>query len=138
MALSRQTSLDSAVKEVSQELGAAAADLALVFVSSHFASDLPRLLPQLQERLKAEHWLGCIAGGVVGTGQNGKAHELEQTPALSVTLLNMPGAVLQTFAIDTDTLPDLDGSNEHWHQWLGLDPRPLRSLVVLILSLIHI
>ena len=132
MALSRQTSLDTAVKEVSQELGSAAADLALVFVSSHFASDLPRLLPQLQERLRAEHWLGCIAGGVVGTGRDGKAHELEQTPSLSVTLLNLPGALLQPFAVDTDNLPDLDGSNEHWQQWMELDPRQLRSLLVLI------
>ncbi len=132
MALSRQTSLDTAVKEVSQELGSAPADLALVFVSSHFASDLPRLLPQLQERLRAEHWLGCIAGGVVGTGRDGKAHELEQTPSLSVTLLNLPGAVLQPFAVDTDNLPDLDGSNENWQQWMELDPRQLRSLVVLI------
>ncbi|NDD46217.1 MAG: hypothetical protein EBZ24_12680, partial [Synechococcaceae bacterium WB9_4xB_025] len=49
-ALSSQTSLDAAVKQVADELGSASADLALVFVSSHFASDLPRLLPLLRER----------------------------------------------------------------------------------------
>ena len=131
-ALSSQTSLDAAVQEVSAVLGKGSADLALVFVSSHFASDLPRLLPLLQATLQAEHWLGCIGGGVVGTDRNGEAHELEQTPALSVTLLNLPGAVLQPFAVDTNQLPDLDGSNEQWQQWLGLDPSQLRSLVVLI------
>ena len=67
-ALSSQTSLDAAVQEVSATLGKANADLALVFVSSHFASDLPRLLPLLQMGLQAEHWLGCIGGGVVGVG----------------------------------------------------------------------
>ncbi|MEB3159010.1 MAG: FIST N-terminal domain-containing protein [Synechococcus sp.] len=131
-ALSSQSSLDAAVLEVSNTLGKDKADLALVFVSSHFASDLPRLLPLLQSHLKAEHWLGCIGGGVVGTGQDGQPHELEQTCGLSVTLLNLPGAVLQPFAVDTDTLPDLDGSNTQWHQWLGIDPDQLRSLVVLI------
>ncbi|MAS27059.1 MAG: hypothetical protein CMN97_02200 [Synechococcus sp. NAT40] len=131
-ALSSQTSLDAAVKEVSTALGPAKADLALVFVSSDFASDLPRLQPLLQERLQSEHWLGCIGGGVVGTNSKGKACELEQTPALSVTLLNLPGAVLQPFAVTTDTLPDLDGSNQQWQQWLGLDPAALRSLIILI------
>ena len=131
-ALTGQPSLEAAVKEVSRALGSAPADVALVFVSSHFASDLPRLLPLLQAQLTADHWLGCISGGVVGTGNDGQAHELEQSPALSVTLLTLPGAVLQPFAIDTDKLPDLDGSNEHWHRGLGLDPHQLRSLVVLI------
>lgn len=131
-ALSGQTSLDAAVKDVSSQLGNAVADLGLVFVSSHFASDLPRLLPLLQTTLKANHWLGCIGGGVVGTGSDGQCHELEQTPALSVSLLNLPGAVLQPFSVSTDKLPDLDGSNQPWHQWLGVDPSQLRSLLVLI------
>ncbi|MGC6482504.1 MAG: FIST signal transduction protein [Synechococcus sp.] len=131
-ALSSQTSLEAEIQEVSAGLGKGDADLALVFVSSHFASDLPRLLPLLQTTLQAKHWLGCIGGGVVGTNHQGQAQELEQTPALSVTLLNLPGAVLQPFAVDTNQLPDLDGPNEQWQQWLGLDPSQLRSLVVLI------
>ena len=131
-ALSGQASLDAAVKDVSVQLGSNEADLGLVFVSSHFASDLPRLLPLLQTSLKAKHWLGCLGGGVVGTGGDGQAHELEQTPALSVSLLNLPGAVLQPFAVATDKLPDLDGSNEQWHQWLGVEPSQLRSVLVLI------
>ena len=129
-ALSEQTSLDAAVKDVSFQLGNAVADLGMVFISSHFASDLPRLLPLLQTTLKANHWLGCIGGGVVGTGSDGQSHELEQTPALSVSLLNLPGAVLQPFSVSTDKLPDLDGSNQTWHQWLGVDPSQLRSLLV--------
>ena len=131
-ALSSDNSLDAAVRDIGARLGRRPADLALVFVSSHFASDLPRLLPLLKSHLNAEQWLGCIGGGVIGTDADNQARELEQTPALSVTLLTLPGATLQPFAIDTESLPDPDGSNEAWQRWLGLEPRELRSLVMLI------
>jgi len=131
-ALSTQASLEAAVKQVADELGSAPADLALVFVSSHFASDLPRLLPLLKERLKAEHWLGAAGGGVVGTDRSGKASELERSAALSVSLLTLPGAVLQSFSVSTNTLPDLDGSNERWHEWFGIDPSSTRSMLLLV------
>jgi small ligand-binding sensory domain FIST len=119
-ALARDASLQGAVEAVSRQLaGAGTADLALVFASASFASDLPRLLPLLRQKLQAHHWLGCLGGGVVGTDGEGVAQELEQEPALSVTLLRLPGARLQPFAIDTSALPDLDGPAEPWRALLG-------------------
>ena len=68
-ALARDVSLQGAVDAVTQQLaGAGRADLALVFAYSGFASDLPRLLPLLSQRVQADHWLGCCGGGVVGDG----------------------------------------------------------------------
>ena len=65
-ALSSQPSLEQAIDEVAGSLkGMGQADLALVFCSSSFASDLPRL-PLLQQKLQADHWLGAC-GDVVGT-----------------------------------------------------------------------
>jgi small ligand-binding sensory domain FIST len=109
-----------------QLAGAAEADLALVFASASFASDLPRLLPLLRQKLQARHWLGCLGGGVVGTEADGTARELEEESSLSVTLLRLPGATLQPFAIDTAALPDLDGPAEPWRALLGgtTDPTP--------------
>ena len=124
--------MEEAVRDVSSSLGANAADIALVFVSSHFASDLPRLLPLLQQRLNASHWLGCLGGGVVGTTASGEAHEVEQSPALSVMLLNLPGAQLQSIQLNGDDLPDLDGAAQHWHEWAGMKPGCSRSLLLLI------
>lgn len=93
--LGRAVSLEAAVADVARQLaGAGPADLALVFASSSYASDLPRLLPLLQQKLQAAHWLGCVGGGVVGTEAGGEAHEHEHEPALSVTLLGLPGASL--------------------------------------------
>ena len=132
-ALSVQASLETAVREVAVQLrGGGYADLALVFVSNNFASDLPRLLPLLQEQLKSRHWLGCSGGGVIGTTATGEAHELEQKTALSVTLFSLPGVRLQPFAVDTGNLPDLDGPAQQWQQWMGIDPSDCRSLLLLI------
>ena len=126
-ALARDASLQGAVDGVARQLaGAAEADLALVFASASFASDLPRLLPLLRQKLQARHWLGCLGGGVVGTEADGTARELEEESSLSVTLLRLPGATLQPFAIDTAALPDLDGPAEPWRALLGgtADPTP--------------
>jgi small ligand-binding sensory domain FIST len=142
-ALARDASLQGAVDGVVRQLaGAAEADLALVFASASFASDLPRLLPLLRQKIQARHWLGCLGGGVVGTEADGTARELEEEPALSVTLLRLPGATLQPFAIDTAALPDLDGPAEPWRALLGGQPEvapsaaagpgPQPSLLVLV------
>ncbi|MCX5969271.1 MAG: FIST C-terminal domain-containing protein [Cyanobacteria bacterium] len=132
-ALARDVSLEDSVGTVVRQLGPTGeADLALVFASSSYASDLQRLLPLLRQKLKARHWLGCIGGGVVGTEATGVAHELEQEPALSVTLLRLPGAELVPFAIDTTTLPDLDGPAEPWRALVGEAAAPDASLLLLV------
>ena len=136
-ALASETSLQASVETIVHQLrGAGPADLALVFAAASYASDLPRLLPLLQEKLRASHWIGCLGGGVVGTDATGTPHELEKKPALSVTLLRLPGALLQPFAIDTETLPDLDGPAEPWRALLnaaettGSSPSPSMLLLV--------
>ncbi|MFN9661239.1 MAG: FIST N-terminal domain-containing protein [Cyanobacteriota bacterium] len=124
-ALARDVSLQGAVDAVTRQLaGAGRADLALVFAYSGFASDLPRLLPLLSQKLQAAHWLGCCGSGVVGTSDKQDAHELEGEPALSVVLLRLPEAILHPFALDTTALPDLDAPPEAWRVALGLSAIP--------------
>jgi small ligand-binding sensory domain FIST len=119
-ALVTDASLQGAVEAVALQLrGCGPADLALVFASASYASDLPRLLPLLRQKLNAKHWLGCLSSGVVGTGADGVPHELEQAPGLSVTLLHLPGARLHPFVIDSGPLPDLDGPAQPWLDQLG-------------------
>ncbi|MFN7229557.1 MAG: FIST N-terminal domain-containing protein, partial [Synechococcaceae cyanobacterium] len=135
--MAREISLQEAVQAIETQLaGCAEADLALVFVSSAYASDLPRLLPLLLRRLKARHWLGCLGGGVIGTrgagSQPGEVHECEHEPALSVTLLRLPGAELHPFQLDPGELPDLDGPAEPWCERLGSSVDATRSLLLLL------
>ena len=132
-ALARDVSLQGAVDNVTQQLASAgSADLALVFASTSYASDLPRLLPLLQQKLQARHWLGCVGGGVIGTESSGAPRELEQEPALSVTLMHLPGASLQTFALDAAELPDLDGPAEPWRQKVGAELEEGQSLLLFV------
>ncbi|MEI8250075.1 MAG: FIST N-terminal domain-containing protein [Synechococcus sp. ELA057] len=132
-ALAREISLEEAVNSVARQLeGCGPADLALVFVSTSFASDLPRLLPLLRQKLQAGHWLGCLGGGVAGCEPDGTPRELEQEPALSVTLLSLPGAELHPFSLDPSSLPDLDGPAEPWREQLGAPNQAGQSLLLLI------
>ena len=132
-ALSGGPSLEGAVDAAVRELGSTGeADLALVFASTSYGSDLPRLMPLLQERLKARHWLGCAGGGVIGTAADGVPHEREQEPALSITLLRLPGAEIHPFAIDTNGLPDLDAPPGPWIEAVGIDPGSAPSMVLLV------
>ncbi len=132
-ALSGGPSLEGAVDAAVRELGPGGeADLALVFASTSYGSDLPRLMPLLQERLKARHWLGCAGGGVIGTAADGAPHEREQEPALSITLLRLPGAEIHPFAIDTNALPDLDAPPGAWIEAVGIDPDSAPSMVLLV------
>ncbi|MEO1002230.1 MAG: FIST N-terminal domain-containing protein [Cyanobacteria bacterium J06638_7] len=119
-ALATDVSLEAAVASAARQLrGAGPADLALVFVSASYASDLPRLLPLLQGRIQARHWLGCLAGGVIGTAPDAAPRELEQEAGLSVTLLRLPGTRLRPFAIEGGQLPDLDAPAAPWLALLG-------------------
>ena len=122
-ALASDASLEQAIQDLDQQAslrGFGLADLAVVFVSTSFASELPRVLPLLQRRFHATHWLGCCGGGVIGVDRNGQSCELEQQPAVGLSLIRLPGAMLQPFHIDLQNLPDLDGPREPWCQLVGM------------------
>ncbi len=122
-ALSSDASLEQAVQDLAQHpslRGFGLADLAVVFVSTSFASELSRVLPLLQRRFQATHWLGCCGGGVIGVDRHGQSCELERQPAVGLSLIRLPGARLQPFHIDLQNLPDLDGPREPWCQLLGM------------------
>ena len=132
--LSTRASLDEAVKDVADQIGqrSGSADLALVFVSTGYASDFPRLMPMLRSRIKAKHWIGCAGGGVIGTRSDGTASEMEKSPALSVSLFKLPGVEIETRSLSTAQLPDLDGAAQNWQDWVGIPPTQSRSQIVLI------
>jgi small ligand-binding sensory domain FIST len=135
-ALSRHVALEAAVAELAQALHSSGlrgeADLALVFCSTAFASDLQRLLPLLRQAIPSRHWIGCAGGGVVGTGSDGVPHELEHQPAISVTLLQLPGCRLQPFRLKPDGLPDLDGPAQHWQDWVGAEAQGAHSMLLFV------
>ena len=135
-ALSNQPALEAAVADLSRQLRAGGqsgmADLALVFCSTAYATDLQRLLPLLRDAIPSRHWIGCAGGGVVGTDAEGQPHELEHQPGISVSLLQLPGSELQLFHLEAGGLPDLDGPSQQWVDWVGAQPEGAHSMLLFI------
>jgi small ligand-binding sensory domain FIST len=125
-ALSTRPSLEAAVTEVidrAQQSLSVAPELGLVFISSAFASEYPRLMPLLQERLQLPALIGCGGGGVIGMNAQGEIQEVEGKPALSLTLVQMPGVSVRAFHLTAETLPDLDSSPDAWANLIGIPPQ---------------
>ena len=63
-ALSTKPSLEAAVRDVTEQVNSqleAVPDLGLLFISSAFASEYPRLLPLLHDALRLPCLIGCSA-----------------------------------------------------------------------------
>lgn len=133
-AISTRASLEAAVKEVVEQAHCgldAPADLALVFISSAFASEYSRLMPLLREQLKAKAIIGCSGGGITGTNPGEATEEVEGEPALSLTVAHLPGVNIQTFHISGPELPDLDGPPDPWIEMLQVNPSDKPQFILL-------
>ena len=75
-----QTALENCIAHAKEELGDDKADLAVVFVSQHFAAEFERVPSIIREHLGSTLVFGCSAGGVIGG-----AREVEHRPAVSLT-----------------------------------------------------
>jgi small ligand-binding sensory domain FIST len=132
--LSTRASLEAAVEEVvqrSQSTLSTPADLGLVFISSAFASEFPRLMPLLQERLPGLPLIGCSGGGIIGMSQPGQAEEVEGQPALVLTLASLPGVQVRTFHLAAEELPDLDSPPNAWMELIGVPVEAQPNFVLL-------
>lgn len=133
-ALSNRPSLEAAVKDVveqAQQQLQATPDLALVFISSAFASEYSRLMPLLQEALTVPVWIGCSGGGVVGVNAEGHIQEIEGKAALSLTLAHLPEVTIQPFHLSAESLPDLDSSPDAWIELIGVPAQAHPQFVLL-------
>ena len=114
-ALSQQTPLVNAIDEcvasVSQQLGEEAAHLAVVFASSHYQEEYDQVPSMLREKLNEPSILGRSGGGIIGNGT-----EVEQQPALSITVASLPDVSIKTFHLEGDNLPDLDAGPDLWEE----------------------
>lgn len=133
-ALSTRPSLEGAVFEVverSQQILSAPADLGFVFISSAFASEYSRLMPLLQEQLGVPVLIGCSGSGIIGMDGQLCARELEEQPALSLTLACLPGVQVETFHLEGEELPDLDSPPDAWMEAIGVPASSHPHFVIL-------
>ncbi|NEQ97502.1 MAG: hypothetical protein F6K30_12390 [Cyanothece sp. SIO2G6] len=133
-ALSTRPSLESAVQEVvaqAQQSLTAPPDFGIVFISSAFESEYPRLLPLIQEQLSIPVLIGCSGGGIVGMDRTKVPQEVEAKVALTLSLGHLPGVDLHPFLIEPDQLPDLDGPPQQWVDLIGVPPQAQPDFIVL-------
>lgn len=127
-ALSTRPSLEGAIAEVVDRLGGELqgrqGDLGLLFISSAFASDYSRVLPLLLERFSLPVLVGCGGGGIVGHDANRAIQEVEEGPALSLSVLCLGDrpSRLHPFYVTGEELPDLDSAPRDWVDLVGIDP----------------
>ncbi len=98
-------------------------DLALLFVSSHYAEVFPAIPGWAQAMLSPRHMLGCSAGGVLGGGS-----EVERREALSIVAARLPGVELSPFHLEAG--PHLP-SPEVWSELTGMRDEQAAAFVLL-------
>ncbi|MEM8638427.1 MAG: FIST N-terminal domain-containing protein [Cyanobacteria bacterium P01_G01_bin.54] len=124
-ALSTRPSLEGAVREVAQMVRrqfSGTPDVGIFFIASSYASEYPRLLPLLTEAFPETILMGCGGGGIIGVDPQLNALELEDQPALSLSVGCFPEVAIATFHLSTETLPDLDAPPQCWVEQIGVDP----------------
>lgn len=124
-ALSTRPSLEGAVREVVDQLKTqfdGVPDLGVLFISSSFTSEFPRLLPLLQDMWSIPNLVGCSGGGVIGMNAEHAPQEVENAPALSLSVASLPGVLVRTFYLSSDDLPDLDSPPNQWTDLIGVPP----------------
>ncbi len=92
--------------------------LGILFVSAAFASEYSRVLPLLSQLLDVEVLIGCSGAGIVGGGQ-----EIEEGPAVSLSLAMLPDVVVHPFHVRASQLPDLDAPPSAWTELIGIPPQ---------------
>ena len=131
-AISTSASLETAIKEVTQQTRdqlATQPDLAFVFVSVAFASEYERLLPLLQEHLPVAHIIGCSGSGVIGMDDEFPS-EIEEGPALSLTVAHLPDVEIKSFHLTAADLPDMDSPPQSLSVLIGVPPVAVPGFVL--------
>ncbi|NEO85943.1 MAG: hypothetical protein F6J87_17065 [Spirulina sp. SIO3F2] len=124
-ALSTRPSLEGAVREVTETVRrqlSGTPNVGVFFIASSYASEYPRLLPLLTEAFPDTVLIGCGGGGVIGVDAQTNALELEDQPALSLSVGCLPNVAITPFHLAADQLPDLDAAPQRWVEQVGVDP----------------
>ncbi|ACK64990.1 domain of unknown function DUF1745 [Rippkaea orientalis PCC 8801] len=133
-ALSTRPSLEAAVTEVVDGIKRSlshAPDLGILFISSAYASDYPRLIPLILEKLPLPILVGCSGGGIIGMNDPSQIEEIEGKPALSLTVASLPNVNIQPFYLTPETLPDLDSPPDTWSELIGVSPADQPDFILL-------
>ena len=78
------------LEQMDEKLAGDTTDLTLIFSSMHHADELGRIAAAFLQQARTRHVLGCTGESIVGDGR-----EVEDSPALSVWSISLPGVSIR-------------------------------------------
>jgi small ligand-binding sensory domain FIST len=103
-------------RQVTAQLGPAKTELAVMFVHPKFGLQIDALVESVQKTIGARHLIGCTGAGIIGVDQ-----EVEQQPAISLLVGELPGVEVTPFHLTEKNLEESTGA-DFWHFQLDLEP----------------
>jgi small ligand-binding sensory domain FIST len=103
--------------QISEQLEGESPNFVVAFVAPSFIEEYDQLPQVVLDDLKAQHFIGCSAGGLIGGGI-----ELEQKPAVAMVGAVLPDVEIKTFHMVNPDLPDADAAPDRWHELVGVTP----------------
>lgn len=91
-------------RQVAAQLGPAKTELAVMFVHPKFLLQIDDLVESVQKTVGARHLIGCTGAGIIGVDQ-----EVEQQPAISLLVGELPGVEVAPFHLDEKNLEESNG-----------------------------
>ncbi len=116
-------------KKLSKRLGGQKPDFLLAFISPDYKKHFDAIVVQLNDLLTPTAFIGCIAGGLIGDGQ-----ELEQQSAMTLTGACLPGVKVGAFHVTNDFMPDLDDPPQSWEKLLEITAEDRPGICVTLRS----
>lgn len=131
-ATTTKADLDEAIQALTAQIrggwgldgGGEGCDLAVLFLSGHFAPRAGLVAPRLREVIGAQALIGASFEGVIGADA-----ELERVPAMTLVAARLPGVTVAPFALGAASWGDLDDA-EALRARLGITETP-RVIVLL-------
>jgi small ligand-binding sensory domain FIST len=103
-------------RQVAAQLGSAKTELAVMFVHPKFGLQIDALVESVQKTIGARNLIGCTGAGIIGVDQ-----EVEQQPAISLLVGELPGVEVTPFHLTEKNLEESTGA-DFWHFQLDLEP----------------
>ncbi len=123
---SLEGSIQECTRKILNDMGEGPIDLAFLFISSRFQDHYDVIVSAICDSIHPENLIGCSAGGVIGGGR-----EVEQKPALALTVARLPGVTIQPFHLNSSDLPDLEASPKRWHACFSVEPDQKPQFIIL-------
>ncbi len=103
-------------RQISVQLGPAQPELAILFVHPQYVTHIDSIVESVQKAVGAQHLIGCTGAGIIGIDQ-----EVEQKPAISLLVGELPGVQVVPFHVTEKDLEESTGP-AFWHFQLELEP----------------